>query len=120
MRTRKNYGMEIIMDLHGCDLKSLEKPSLVLYVTKLCKLTGMTPVLKPKFWHETSNIPHLKGWSVVQFIKTSDIIVHTLTITQTAYINFFSCKDFETDVVLKFTQKHFKCKKIRHKKFDRI
>lgn len=51
--------------------------------------------------------PHLKGTSVVQFIQTSTIVIHTLDDLRTAHINIFSCKDFNTDDAADFTAGYF-------------
>ena len=101
------YGMELILDLHECDIAKFTRENLDSFFKGLCEISDMTAVGKPKYWHETSNIPHLRGYSGIQFIKTSDIIIHTLDITRDAYINFFSCKDFDVDVVIDFIVNHF-------------
>jgi len=89
------------------------------FFSKLCELSDMTPVGKPKYWHETSHIPHLRGYSGIQFIKTSNILIHTLDITQDAYINFFSCKPFSVEKVMEFITSHFQCKVYQLKVIDR-
>lgn len=99
--------MEIVVDLHGCNINNFTKEKLDEFFEKLCVISKMTPVGKPKYWHETSQIPHLMGYSGIQFIKTSNILIHTLDITKDAYINFFSCKDFDIDTVVDFIKKHF-------------
>jgi S-adenosylmethionine/arginine decarboxylase-like enzyme len=112
MKDNKRYGIEIIVDLHDCDIKRFTKKSLDEFFLKLCELSDMTPVGKPKYWHELSNIPHLKGYSGIQFIKTSNILIHTLDITKDAYINFFSCKDFDPNEILDFIIEHFRANRV--------
>ena len=51
--------------------------------------------------------PHLKGTTAVQFIRTSTITIHTLDLMSNVYLNIFSCKDFNTDVVKDFSQDWF-------------
>jgi S-adenosylmethionine/arginine decarboxylase-like enzyme len=104
---RLKYGMELIMDLHECDITKFSRENLDSFFKGLCDIAKMTPVGKPKYWKETSMEPHLRGYSGVQFIKTSDIIIHTLDITHDAYINFFSCKDFNVPQVIAFIVEHF-------------
>lgn len=116
----KRYGLEIIVDLHECDISTFQKDSLDVFFIELCILSDMKRVGKPKYWLETSNEPHLKGYSGIQFIKTSSILIHTLDILQSAYINFFSCKDFDDKKVLKFIKKHFKAKKVSYTLIDRV
>lgn len=119
MEENKKYGMEIIVDLHDCNIKRFTKKSLDEFFLKLCEISDMTAVGKPKYWHELSNIPHLKGYSGIQFIKTSNILIHTLDITKDAYINFFSCKDFNVDEVLNFIIEHFEAGRVYHRMLNR-
>jgi S-adenosylmethionine/arginine decarboxylase-like enzyme len=56
---------------------------------------------------EKQTDPKTKGTSAVQFILTSTIVIHTLELTRAAYVNIFSCKDFDTEEAAKFTVKWF-------------
>lgn len=116
----KKYGLEIIVDLHDCDISNFQKDRLDIFFRDLCILSDMTPVGNPHYWLEESNIPHLKGYSGVQFIKTSSIIIHTLDILKSAYINFFSCKDFDPEEVMQFILKHFDAKKGDYRVLNRV
>ena len=56
---------------------------------------------------EQETEPHLKGTSAVQFIKTSNIVIHSLDLLKNVYINIFSCKDFDTEIAKDFSEKWF-------------
>lgn len=114
MKREKKYGKEIIIDLIGCDVDRMKQENLDIFFVELADLAKMERVQEPYYWEETSNIPHLKGMSGVQFIKTSNILIHTLDITKTAYINFFSCKDFDVKKVISFVKKFFKAKQLNY------
>jgi len=116
----KKYGMEVVVDIHGCNISNFTKKRLDVFFKDLVELSKMQAVGKPKYWKETSNIPHLKGYSGIQFIKTSSILIHTLDILEAAYINFFSCKDFDVKEVIEFIQKHFEAKQINFTVLNRI
>ncbi|KKK55859.1 hypothetical protein LCGC14_3070310, partial [marine sediment metagenome] len=79
-----------------CELIDMEREKLVwwddLYVAKAEKETE----------------PHLVGTSAVQFIRTSNVTIHTLDIMKRVYLNIFSCKTFEEDDVWDFVEKWFK------------
>ena len=51
--------------------------------------------------------PKTKGTSAVQFILTSTIVVHTLDLMKTVYVNIFSCKTFDTGDAARFTARWF-------------
>ena len=129
--TTEPYGFELLMDLAGCNKKLFTKKMLSSYCKHLCGRTDMVPV-KLVFWDQiwrlridrwisklthmlgitkadwkpgfASYEDHLNGITCVQFIETSNITIHTLSNTGTVLINFFTCKDFDRDIVLDFTR----------------
>ncbi len=107
------YGQELILDLHGCDSGKFTRACLEEYFTKLCSLIEMERC-DLHFWDdigvsedEKQTDPKTKGTSAVQFILTSTIVIHTLDLMKAAYVNIFSCKEFDTDGAAKFTAKWF-------------
>ena len=100
-----NYGLELIIDLHGCDLSDLDRAKLQRFFIKLCDLIDMKRHGDPIFWEDTSNIPHLRGVSGFQFIETSTVVCHPLPMLKAVYLNIFSCKEFNPENALKFCKK---------------
>ena len=117
---QKNYGIELVLDMHKCDISTFTKESLSKYFIELCKLIDMKRHGEPLFWHDDSNISHLKGVSAMQFIETSNIVVHALKLLETVFVNIFSCKDFDTKVAEEFTKNFFKAKEVNSRVFERI
>lgn len=123
----KNYGKEIILDLHECSITNFNRKGLRKYFKQLCNLIDMKRC-KLCFWDykgyeaEYLNAPaHLQGTSAIQFISTSNITVHTLDTLKRIYINIFSCKSFDPAIVVDFTVSYFNCKRIKQSKIiDRI
>ena len=109
-----NYGKELIIDLHNCDPSTFTRKSIRKYFRNLCekidmkaeKLCWWDDLHTPEDEKETE--PHLVGTSAIQFIKTSNITIHTLDILKKVYLNVFSCKDFNTDVAANFSENWFK------------
>ncbi len=117
----KNYGKELILDIHNCDVKLFNRKILKKYLIELCELIDMKRE-DLHFWdykdepEEYEEAPvHLKGVSLIQFITTSNITIHTLDILKRVYINIFSCKDFDSKKVINFTSFFF-CGKVKSKK----
>ena len=112
------YGKELIIDLHNCNTDLFTRRMLKKYVVGLCEILNMERA-KLTWWDyryaplaKLNAPPHLKGISVaarimVQFITTSTVIIHTLEDKGAAYINVFSCKDFDLDTVKNFTADYF-------------
>lgn len=56
---------------------------------------------------EKQTEPHLVGTSAVQFIKTSNITIHTLDRLKKVFLNIFSCKDFDDQLAMMFAANWF-------------
>lgn len=108
-----DFGKELIIDMHNCNPKLFTRRHIRNYFKEVCDITDMVRC-KLSWWddlytpeEEKETEPHLVGTTAIQFIKTSNITIHTLTLLQRTYLNIFSCKDFNADEVLKFSKKWF-------------
>ena len=108
-----DYGKELIIDLHNCDASTFTRKSLDEYFETLCRAIKMQKCER-HFWDDTGVPederqiePHLKGTSAIQFILTSNITIHTLDILKRVYINIFSCKKFNEDIVTRLSRDWF-------------
>lgn len=113
---KKPYGFELILDLQGCDVSTFNRDSLDNYFEKLCQTIDMKRCER-YFWDDVGVPPeerqtaaHTKGTSAVQFILTSTIVVHTLDLLESVYINIFSCKPFDKEAAEKITVEWFGAK----------
>jgi len=110
----KNYGLELILDLHNCDVSTFNRESIDDYFESLCVEIEMQQC--ERFFWDDVGVPeedkqtsdHTTGTSAVQFILTSSIVIHTLEKMGNAYINIFSCKDFDADDAASFSCKWFR------------
>ena len=112
--TNRPYGKELIIDLHECDSSTFNRKSIKKYFIEICDLIDMERC-KLSWWddqgvpeEEQQSEPHLKGTTAIQFILTSNIVIHTLDLLGAVYINIFSCKDFNSDIAMNFTAEWFK------------
>ncbi len=101
------WGLETSIDIHGCNDKIDSAEALTKYVIELCDLIKMKRY--GQCFVERFGAPgtDLAGLSMFQFIETSCISGHFSPSTMSAYINVFSCADYDPDVVKKFTEKFF-------------
>lgn len=98
-----SYGWELILDLHECDEDTFTSEAVERFCVEVCDLIGM----KREDFHLWANDPeerdetpaHLYGVSAVQFITTSNLVVHALPKLRKAFINVFSCQEFDVLVV---------------------
>jgi len=108
------YGYELIMDLSECDIEIISSPNkLKEYVNKLCMLIKMKKYRDTIICFFGEQQTHTKGYSLVQLIETSSIVGHFSELWRTAYLNIFSCKEFDPKIAKEFTKKFFKAKTLR-------
>lgn len=124
----KNYGKELILDLHNCDPRTFGRKNIKKFFWDLCIETKMKQcdfylhywdyVGYPTEYEEAPN--HLKGTSAIQFISTSNITLHALDVLKTVHINFFSCKDFNVRKAEAICRKFFRGKIVNKQVVKRI
>lgn len=119
------YGKELIIDLKACDVSKFNRKSLRKYFRELCELIDMQRE-DLHFWDdknvpkkERRTEPHVVGITAVQFIITSSITIHALSILKEAYINIFSCNPFAVVKASKFTTGYFDAKQFNLKTIER-
>lgn len=110
----KSYGKELILDLHKCDPSKFNRKNIKQYFIEICDLIDMERC-KLSWWDdygvaidEQQSEAHLKGTTAVQFILTSNIVIHTLDLLGAVYVNIFSCRDFNSVTAMNFTAEWFK------------
>jgi len=120
------YGKELILDLHDCYAEHFTRRKIRNYFKEICRLIDMERC-KLYWWDdlhtpegEKETEPHLVGTSAVQFIKTSNITIHTLDLLKRVYLNIFSCKDFDESVIVNFTATYFEGRVIKQTVVERL
>jgi len=120
------YGKELILDIHSCDTDSFTRDSISNYLSELCELIDMEAEdlhfwdYEDEPWEYDAAPDHLKGISCTQFIRTSTIVVHTLDVLEKAFINIFSCKDFNAQKAADFTAYWFGGEVVQMNEISRI
>lgn len=104
------WGKSACVDLHECDHYMIRTENDIRwFVAALCNRIGMTrwgPCQVVYFGEEE----RVAGYSMTQFIETSLISGHFVNQTNSAYIDVFSCKDFDPYLVETFARDFFKAK----------
>jgi len=120
------YGIELILDLHGCDETKFTRSNITEYFERLCVLIDMQRE-DLHFWDDEGvseddkqTSPHTQGTSAVQFILTSSIVIHTLDQLKAVYINIFSCKEYDPKVAEKFSVEWFGATECSARFLDRV
>ena len=120
------YGLELVLDLRGCDPSSFNRSNINKFFIILCKEIRMKKE-DVYFWddvgvpkEEQQTNPKTKGTSAVCFILTSTILVHTLDLLSAVYVNIFSCKAFDPKVATEFTREWFEAGSCKSTFIDRV
>ena len=111
-KTSSPFGMELILDLYGCDPKVISsRKKIDTFVRRLCRRIRMKRYGDPIIEHFGHRNPTTSGFSLVQLIETSAIIAHFSEALNSAYLNIFSCKAFNPDDAAAFSTEFFKAKR---------
>jgi len=114
-KKQKAWGLTASIDLTGCDHKLIQSPKAIKqFVNEVIRKISMKPYgpMHLKKFAEGN----LEGYSVMQFIETSSIVIHfDDKMGDRAFIDIFSCKLFDPVVAEDFSKKYFKAKKSKTK-----
>lgn len=97
------YGYELVIDVYGCNAELFNRAALLEFFGRICRRLKLRPE-RLHWWdyddpQEKAAAPiHLRGTSAVQFIETSNLIVHVLDDLGMVFINLFTCGEFGDDV----------------------
>ena len=94
----KHYGKHVILTASGCNAALLEKDQIADFCRDMVKRIDMVPFGEP--FVERFGEGDEVGISAVQLIQTSAITIHTNDEARDMYLDVFSCKDFEAEIVL--------------------
>jgi S-adenosylmethionine/arginine decarboxylase-like enzyme len=105
--SRSVWGMATSIDIYHCDPQTIRDADKIRqFVAELCELIEM------KRFGETQVVnfgedERVAGFSMVQLIETSLISAHFANQSNTTYLDVFSCRPYDSNVVADFAQKFF-------------
>ncbi|MEK6878174.1 MAG: S-adenosylmethionine decarboxylase [Nanoarchaeota archaeon] len=110
----KLWGKSAMIDLVGCNENIKQPKKIQEFIDKLCSAINMK---KHGQCHiERFGYGKLEGWSFMQFIETSSITGHfdeQVGSTNLAFIDIFSCKNFDEKKAALFCKKFFQAERVR-------
>jgi len=100
------FGKMALINLYKCNSKLIrDKKYIRKFFPKICKIIQME--LHGKCKVQRFGKGKLNGISAFQFIKTSSITIHFDERENRAFIDIFSCKDFNEKKAEIFSKKYF-------------
>lgn len=101
------WGVASAIDIYDCDPASIRDADYIRnFVAELCDLIEMRRFGETQVVHFGEN-ERVAGFSMVQLIETSLISAHFANQTNTVYLDVFSCKPYEPEIVRDFAQSYF-------------
>lgn len=108
------WGKHAVFDVGQCNYENARDPVILeAFVAELVKRIDMVAFGKPWIQHFGKGDPKLSGWTVMQMIETSCITIHSCDERGDAYIDVFSCKEFDVDVAEAVIREYLQPKSIR-------
>ena len=105
------WGVASSIDIYDCDPETIRSAERIRqFVIELCSLIEMKrfqDTLVVNFGEDE----RVAGFSMVQLIETSLISGHFANLTNTAYLDVFSCKPYDPGVVAGFATTFFQGKR---------
>ena len=105
--TENAWGIASSIDIYDCDPERIRSaPFIAQFVIDLCDLIGMRRFGETQIVHFGED-EKVAGYSMVQLIETSLISAHFANLTNATYLDVFSCKPYDPEVVRQFAQERF-------------
>ncbi len=115
------FGWELLLDLHGCDAEKIgSREWIARFAAEVCECLQMKRFGDPFIEHFGHEKIETAGFSLVQLIETSSVVAHFSEYKRTAYLDIFSCKQFDSDAVTRFSQEFFGAALVSSRMIERI
>lgn len=106
------WGYHLILDCAGCNQDAIADYDTIYNFTKqLVKDIDMVAYGEPQIVNFGSG--NKAGYTLVQLIETSNICAHFVNETNTMYLDVFSCKSYDDQVVIELVKKYFGATSVR-------
>jgi len=112
MQPLRTWGKHLVLDAAGCSPKMIGCPIVIGNFTRdLVKRIDMVAYGDPQIvMFGTGN---KKGYTLIQLIETSNIAAHFVEENNSMYLDVFSCKDFDPEVVKEAVNEFFDAQKFK-------
>jgi len=110
----------LVLDCSSCDREAVRDANAIrAFSEDLVASIGMVAYGKPVLAHFATHLPEAAGYSLVQLIETSAVTGHFCDASGDAYLDVFSCKDFDSEVALRVVERHLSPESVRKVELSR-
>lgn len=111
--SEKAWGLATNVDLYGCKPETIrDAEKIKQFVVELCEIIDMKRFGETEVVHFGPN-EKVAGYSMTQLIETSLISGHFANSTNAAYIDVFSCKEYDPEVVSEYARNFFGAESVK-------
>jgi S-adenosylmethionine/arginine decarboxylase-like enzyme len=108
------WGRHLVLDCSSCDRAAVRDAGAIReFCADLVSSIGMVAYGEPVLEHFATHLPEAAGYSLVQLIETSAVTGHFCDASGDAYLDVFSCKDFDPEIAIRVVRRHLRPKLIR-------
>lgn len=108
------WGYHLHLDVAGCNPEAIRSSQTIYDFTKeLVQAIDMVAYGEPQIVNFGTE--DKAGYTMFQLIETSNICAHFVNEYNHAYLDVFSCKNFDQTVVKDLVKKYFGAKKMKKK-----
>ena len=101
------WGIASAIDIYDCNPQKIRNADFIRrFVIELCDLIEMKRFGETQVVHFGED-DRVAGFSMLQLIETSLISGHFANLTNAIYLDVFSCKAYDPEVVRNFSQSYF-------------
>lgn len=100
------WGHHLMLDCSGCE-RITDANNLKAFVKELVVAIDMVAVGEPWIERTAIGIPDKEGYSLYQLIVTSNISAHFVDESKQIYLDVFSCKEFDEQIVRSVVNTYF-------------
>lgn len=101
------WGVAASIDIYECNPDLIRDADVIRnFTVELCDLIKMKRFGETQIVHFGED-ERVAGFSMVQLIETSLISAHFVNLTNAVYLDVFSCKPYDPEVVRSFAQTYF-------------
>jgi S-adenosylmethionine/arginine decarboxylase-like enzyme len=118
MNENAYWGYHLIINAGNCNREAVTNPELISKFAKdLVKNIDMVAFGEPQVVHFGEG--NKAGYTLVQLIETSNIVAHLCDESGDMYLDVFSCKTFDQNVVLQMVDDYFLPTRMNHHYLER-
>lgn len=115
------FGWQLLLDLYDCDEQKISsREEIVRFTVELCEHLDMRRFGEPLVEHFGFGKAETVGYSLVQLIETSAVVGHFSEVKHATYLDIFSCKEYDAEVVTEFAKEFYSAQRVVKRLIERL